>query len=170
MLSEDIIPSALCADDIQMLEDPYKELAAVEAQIEKTGAIMQRLVMKALVLKSRINDTTSPFLRLLPPEIISIIFELCTPSWSLHPTDPADYDREALPLKLGSVCSGWRKIAWTTPTLWASASLFPTRCKINSQVSLLDEWLGRSGDLPLYISLYSDNKIPGIVLVPPRSP
>ena len=155
MLSEegnDITPF----DDVLDIQDPRKELAAVEAQIEKIGAIMQRLVTKTYAIKSRINDAHSPFLRLLPLEIISVIFELCTPSRSLYPINPADYDRDSLPLKLGSVCSRWRKIAWTTPTLWASATLYLTQYNMNSHVSLLDEWLGRSGDLPLHISLYSD--------------
>jgi len=138
-------------------DDPHAELASVEAKMSTISATLQRLLTKTHVLKSRINDIDSPFLRLLPAEIISAVFEFCTPSWTLY-NDTSNCTHEPFPLKLGSICTRLRRIAWRTPTLWASLSLFITPKNCASQISLLDEWISRSGDLPLLINLSSEDE------------
>lgn len=138
-------------------DDPHAELAAVEAQMSRISATLQQLLTKTHLLKSRINDIDSPFLRLLPAEIISAVFEFCTPSWTLY-NDTSNCTNEPNPLKLGSICTRWRRIAWRTPTLWASLSLYITPKNYSSQILLLDEWISRSGDLPLLLNLSSDDE------------
>jgi hypothetical protein len=138
-------------------DSPHAELAAVEAQMSRISVTLQRLLTKTHVLKSRINDIDSPFLRLLPAEIISAVFEFCTPSWTLY-NDTSNCTHEPYPLKLGSICTRLRRIAWRTPTLWASLSLYITTKNCASQILLLDEWISRSGDLPLLINLSSEDE------------
>ncbi|KAJ7865796.1 hypothetical protein B0H13DRAFT_1074348 [Mycena leptocephala] len=70
------------------------------------------------------------------------------------------------PILLGRICSFWRTISLSTPRLWTSLHVVePTRPPPNSNTAALFErkhtqrletmkdWLGRSGDCPLSISL-----------------
>lgn len=143
--------------EVENLVGPHAELATVEAQMSSISETLQQLLKKTHVLKALINDIDSPFLRLLPAEIISAIFEFCAPSWNMY-NDTSTYTPEPNPLILGSICSRWRRIAWETPTLWASLNLYISPKNYESQILLLDEWISRSGDLPLLIALSSDDE------------
>lgn len=56
------------------------------------------------------------------------------------------------PLILGAVCRKWREIAWPTPpTLEFYNNTFPK--SLSSNLTIAREWLGRSGQLPLSISI-----------------
>ena len=61
-------------------------------------------------------------------------------------------------LTLGAVCKKWREIAWATPELWTFLRMpdIPDNDRSSSfslQVELAKEWLGRTANLPLRISL-----------------
>ena len=80
----------------------------------------------------------------IPPEVLSNIFQFFISSDS--DSEPNPYS----PLILGTICGRWRAITWSTPRLWSSISInFGT----GSKLQLAQEWLSRSGQLPLSISM-----------------
>ena len=121
-------------------------------------AVLANLLGKVHNLKAQVNTAKSPFLRMLPAELIAEIFLFC-----LEIPAPDDEPREvdsSIPLKLGSVCTGFRAIAWSTPSLWSAVVLnIKAAWKIPSQSILLSDWLTRSGHLPLSIWLSSSENV-----------
>ncbi|KAF8995005.1 hypothetical protein BDZ89DRAFT_38007 [Hymenopellis radicata] len=64
-----------------------------------------------------------------------------------HTPDPEDPNRYEVPATLAVVCSQWRSILLTTPSLWTTIHLGPEKCSpaiVNHQLEL-------SGSLPLII-------------------
>ena len=129
--------------------DPCKELSDLEN-------IMARLVKRQSELKRNINRTHSLLICRIPPEIIAKISGFTT-------TDSAIRLPSALIL-LTSICSDWRQIVVGTPELWSSIKIdlpFVSESQTHDMVygkvlrlaTLIDEWLARSGRLPLHISL-----------------
>ncbi|KAF8956685.1 hypothetical protein BDZ97DRAFT_2061673 [Flammula alnicola] len=97
-------------------------------------------------LKTQINLQHDPFTRHLPVEIASHIFTIYVEA-SL-PTDAC------APLLLAAVCKAWRAIAFCTPRIWTSITIdLNYNQNIPLQVELVTQWLGRSGKLPLCITL-----------------
>lgn len=109
--------------------------------------------------RRKMNDTRDPFVSRLPREIACHIFS------NFLPTDVDDFYSvpcqpylvrpiSITPLYLGAVCQSWREIVWATPMLWSSISVdMFAISKITAQ--LVHDWLGRSGQLPLYIRLHA---------------
>ncbi|KAF9444966.1 hypothetical protein P691DRAFT_806405, partial [Macrolepiota fuliginosa MF-IS2] len=100
----------------------------------------------------------SPIRRLLP-EILQEIFCHCLPT-----AHNAVMSAEEAPLLLGRVCSRWRRVAHSTPELWASIHIVatipphPSSPEVRQAIALrhaVAVWLSRSGTLPLSISLIS---------------
>ena len=81
---------------------------------------MERLTLKRYSLKRKINRLQSPIVRHLPPDVMSTIFEFCLPDFSDDELYPYAKEDLSIPLSLGAICSYWRDIAWSTPTLWSS--------------------------------------------------
>ncbi|KAF9463955.1 hypothetical protein BDZ94DRAFT_1321498 [Collybia nuda] len=92
--------------------------------------------------------------RRLPHDIIQVIFCHCLPT-----------DRNAVmsakepPLLLGRICSGWRRIALSTPDLWTTLHVSIPNCQVSSHyikwrrvAEAVKSWLNLSGGLPLSIS------------------
>ncbi|KAJ7160142.1 hypothetical protein C8R46DRAFT_363679 [Mycena filopes] len=144
------------------LKGPLAELAVLEAQIEETQAVLDRLSAQREALTGEINAhraLLSP-MRHLPQEILQEIFIACLPTTHnalMHP----DY----APLLLGLVCRHWRSVAHSTPRLWSSlhiaslsdvneperpmAALMPLTSAL---AGVIDAWLERSRTCPLSIS------------------
>ncbi|KAF8966612.1 hypothetical protein BDZ97DRAFT_621343 [Flammula alnicola] len=143
------------AVDLQSTEDPCAELTIVEAEVASVSATLAGLVQKVHIIKARMNELYSPFVRLLPPEIVSVIFAFYLPQFPVGDDIPSTKETYA-PLLLGAVCSSWRDIAWGTPALWTNLSLHLTSMlKVSVQIPLIEQWLSRSGHLPLSIHLSS---------------
>ncbi|KAJ3516409.1 hypothetical protein NLJ89_g1155 [Agrocybe chaxingu] len=132
--------------------DPSAELVLVECEVARVSAILEGLRTRSHDLKERINTLYSPFIKVLPPEIVSEIFLFCLP---VEESDPEKISKSnSEPLQLGAVCTVWRRIAWSTAALWANVILHITSfVRLPTQVLLLQEWLSRSGQLPLSIQL-----------------
>ena len=124
-------PCSACTEDIE-LEMETKEL---EGQIEKIHA-------KRRALRTVMNENHDQLIARFPPEITSQIF--------IHYAPP-DEIQTSTPLYLGAVCQKWRQLAWGTHQLWSS--LF-VRFKPDSS-QLLAQYLERSANLPLTLSLFS---------------
>ena len=153
--------AAVSMEDVEAPEDPYAELAIVEAEVVVVSQTLASLTERVQILKSRINELYSPFVRLLPPEIVSEIFTFCIPPFELPSDDsPIQTIGTSISLRLGAVCLSWRRTAWGTPNLWSTVTLHITSAiKLVSRVRLLDEWLSRSGYLPLSIRLSASEEV-----------
>lgn len=81
-------------------------------------------------------------LRNLPPEIVAEIFSyvVCNPAEA-----PVFVPIHAV-VSLGHICSGWRRVAYSTPRLWASLS-------ITRRVPDLARWLKLSGTVGLSLEI-----------------
>jgi hypothetical protein len=61
---------------------------------------------------------------------------------------------ESIPLSLGAICSYWREVAWSTPSLWSSLVIRISNKHDSHMVTgITQEWLARSGQLPLSICI-----------------
>ena len=140
-----------CGDAVEDGCDLREELAELDA-------LLDRLRLKRYDLKRKINRFHSPIIRQLPPDVTSTIFEFCLPDYTDHPFSPYTREDLSFPLSLGAICSYWREIAWSTPSLWSSLVVrFPSKLKHESYtaIGIAQEWLARSGQLPLSIRIYA---------------
>ncbi|CAA7265066.1 unnamed protein product [Cyclocybe aegerita] len=121
-----------------------RDLKTLEAQISTTKTFLAHLESHLLILRSECNRAHDRFTHQLPPEIISRIFGFCV-----------SREGDLSPFDLGTVCKRWREIAWSTSQLWTSLDVDLNWLEINSQARswLIEEWLSRSGELPLSISV-----------------
>jgi hypothetical protein len=133
-----------------------EELANLETLITRLGT-------KRFELKRNRNRTHSPFIRMIPPEIIARISGFTSTNFTIIGSLPA-------PILLSSVCRDWRQTVIGTPRLWTSIRInLPSisetskmrACALSSLATFIDKWLARSGQLPLRISLTSANQTPG---------
>ena len=125
-------------------------------ELAELDALLERLRLKRYDLKRKINQFHSPIIRQLPPDIMSTIFEFCLPDFTDHYLTPYSGDDLSFPLSLGAICSYWREIAWSTPSLWSSLVVrVPSQRDSHIVTGIAREWLARSGQLPLSIRISS---------------
>ncbi|KAF8956438.1 hypothetical protein BDZ97DRAFT_187123 [Flammula alnicola] len=127
--------------------DPCKRLAELDIQIIKAREIVREMQREAQRLKSEMNCSHDHLIHRLPPEISSYIFQLCI---SRKPSADARYTQVAL----SSVCQKWRQIAHTTPQVWTTVFLPSSQHNALSVPRWAQEWIDRSGQLPLSIGLF----------------
>ncbi|KAJ7043141.1 hypothetical protein C8F04DRAFT_1073797 [Mycena alexandri] len=160
LLHTNYIPTADEALRIRELcTKPRQELYRLEAAIARTQARLQNLQREHRSIKALVDAHVallSP-MRNLPPEVLQLIFIKSLPS-----------DRNAVihaseaPLLLGRVCSGWRRIAFATPELWASVHVVcppmdyaeSASPRTRTQRQAMEAWLARSGACPLSVSIW----------------
>ena len=136
-----------CGDVVEKGCDPRDELAELDA-------LLEHLTLKRYDLKRKINQFYSPIVCLLPPDVTSTIFEFCLSDFTYHQLLPSE--KLLTPLSLGAICSYWRDIAWSTPTLWSSLVVRDqNRYEPHIVTGIAQEWLARSGRLPLSIRISS---------------
>ncbi|KAF9005018.1 hypothetical protein BDQ17DRAFT_371811 [Cyathus striatus] len=133
-------------------------LHRVKNEITRVEQLAGQLHQEASRLKAHINEISSSVSH-LPVEILSEIFTYAAP-YDARPE--IDTKPQLLsPFFLGAVCKRWREIAWTTPTIWTNVSVFLSRAsRYPIQVELLQDWLKRSGGLPLTIKLVWNARYP----------
>ena len=176
------IPSDEELDHIKnsILPVPTAKLADLDLEINRIKEIYSNLMEQRQVLLTEIegyHNLISPARR-VPIDILQEIFLHTLPTSHNALMDPHE-----CPLLLTQICSGWRRIALSTPQLWSSihvpippvSSSSPGRTSFwnlsgefkNSCLSFfmnystsITNWLRRSGLSPLSISLYdSQNSI-----------
>ena len=136
-----------------------KEGCDLRDELAELNALLDRLRLKRYDIKRKINQFYSPIVRQLPPDVMSTIFEFCLPDFADTQILPSL--KPFSPLYLGAICSYWRDIAWSTPSLWSSLVVCdPSDCDSHLVTGIAREWLARSGRLPLSIYILStfDNK------------
>ena len=125
-------------------------------EVENLENAIARLEMKQYELKRIINRVHCPFIRLIPPEIIARISGFAITGFTIIGSLPDA-------ILLSSVCSDWRRAVVGTPELWSSIKIdLPSTSQTPEMASntlprlatFIDEWLSRSGQLPLNISLF----------------
>ncbi|KAF9444242.1 hypothetical protein P691DRAFT_807683 [Macrolepiota fuliginosa MF-IS2] len=136
-----------------------KSLDSLDSKINCLRDRLSTLSLEQRQLRASLESykgLLSPIRRLYP-EILQEIFFHCLPT-----AHNAVMSATEAPLVLGRVCSRWRRVAHSTPELWASIhivailppQLSPSRARqaiaLRHAVAV---WLSRSGTLPLSISL-----------------
>ena len=141
-----------CGDAFEFNEDSGCDLKEELAELD---ALLERLTLKRYDLKRKINRFYSPIVGQLPPDVMSTIFEFCLPDITDQFLSFSSY-KPFTPLSLGAICSYWRDIAWSTPSLWSSLVVRdPSEYNMHIITGLAQEWLARSGRLPLSIRIIS---------------
>ena len=150
-----------CGDAVDEGCDPRDELAELDA-------LAERLRLKRYDLKRKINRHHSPIIRHLPPDVMSTIFEFCLTDFTDRQLFLYRKEDFLIPLSLGAICSYWRDIAWSTPSLWSSMVVgIANQRDLHISTCIAQEWLARSGQLPLSIRIssrsYNHNAISHII-------
>ncbi|KAJ7646559.1 hypothetical protein FB45DRAFT_998043 [Roridomyces roridus] len=129
------------------------DLVSRLAQLESLNARIRELSAERDQLQAYIDSHAAALIsspRRLPADIIREIFVACLPT-----------DRNAVmsakeaPLLLAHICSAWRSIALTTPSLWASLHIPAVFVLEDPQrrIPAVSQWLQRSGSCPIAVSL-----------------
>lgn len=142
-----------------------QKLTDIERKIDDARRALGRLFDEREELVTVINEHHDPFAHRLPVEITSRIFVHCRPvPPSVYTSGTRCNERELIRnvLDLVRVCKNWRRIAQGTPKLWTILCATMTRSNCISSVKIIQEWLQRSGGLPLFIQIgvedYDDDK------------
>ncbi|KAJ7025182.1 hypothetical protein C8F04DRAFT_1129525 [Mycena alexandri] len=132
--------------------------------ISKASARVQedrRCLVESETGHSALCDILDPYLallspiRTLPPEILQEIFTACMPT-----RHDAVMHSSQMPLVLGTVCRMWRSLSLSTPALWSSIHVVVPAADdvasalVRERCDALRLWLNRSGDCPLFISVF----------------
>jgi hypothetical protein len=105
--------------------------------------------------KRPINSDCDPFKSYLPPEIISHIFAIYTEKFNSRFNLREPSIKCSGPLLLGAISKLWREVAFGTPQLWNTINICvrPLTNDITPKIELTKQWLDRSKQLPLCLSL-----------------
>ncbi|THU93100.1 hypothetical protein K435DRAFT_840379 [Dendrothele bispora CBS 962.96] len=138
----------------ELLRLPEQELRDIDEEIARLDTLLDNLRSRKEILSSYIHkhrQLLSP-IRRFPPEMIAELFTYCLPS-----THPSTRDPSEAPLLLTLVCKQWREIALHTPYLWSALHIyisdFPGEGFVERRRNRIKQWLERSGNLPLSLSL-----------------
>jgi hypothetical protein len=151
--------------------NPCSKFATLQAQIQEVEKTLLNLRAAQGSLISDINFQHSPLIRDVPNEVVRLIFSFCrdppprrsedsesqSQRLSMFPRRKKFQSQTFCMLRLGAVCKKWREIAWATPELWTSLRMpdIPegSSPSFRLQVELAKEWLSRTANLSLDISL-----------------
>jgi len=133
---------------------PCLQVKAIDAKLDAHPEEEKKLLLIRTEVEESPNQHHDPFTRHLPIEMTSYIFAIYTENFNLD-FDPQDPIVEnGGPLLLAAVSKSWREIAFGTPHLWNTANiLIPSTDNLSTKAELTEQWLDRSRQLPLYLSL-----------------
>ncbi|KAK6981168.1 hypothetical protein R3P38DRAFT_3115369 [Favolaschia claudopus] len=149
-LNTNYAPTDTEIGDIQTHLSPYEvELARLESVILELFTQRERL---REYIESHKALISSP--RRVPLSVLKQIFLQCLPT-----NRCAAMSTSEAPLLLGRICSGWRSLAFTIPPLWDSIHISAPFIGSNpSKRAAVIDWLSRSAELPLSISLAMNHR------------
>lgn len=144
------------AQIIRFCAETEAELALLQVQIDELQQTLEAVTRKRDEMQGVIDSHRALLapMRHLPVEIIQHIFVLCLPT----KRNAAMHESEA-PLLLGRICRSWRNVSLNTAELWSRIHIVTHHVYDIWTHKVVLTWLGRSGDVPLKISMY----------VPPKS-
>ncbi|KAF7374285.1 hypothetical protein MSAN_00311600 [Mycena sanguinolenta] len=159
ILNTNVVPSdAECQRIHDLLAGPRKDLSDLMGEIARIQAELDQLTKKRVDLEDFIHAheaLLSP-MRRLPDDTLRDLFLASLPCGrcaTLSAVDP--------PLLLCHICQRWRRLALSTPGLWASLHIAlppidDSRTAQSPKLREIDDavqaWLSRSGSLPISIS------------------
>ncbi|KAJ7701444.1 hypothetical protein B0H17DRAFT_924670, partial [Mycena rosella] len=115
-LTTNYVPSDAEVEEIRTaLTAPLEQLSLLDERIEQMQATMDELFAERASLKAEIDQheaLISP-VRRIPQDVLEAIFAACLPV-----ENNALIDAREAPLLLGHICSYWRGVAHSMPTLW----------------------------------------------------
>jgi len=133
--------------------DPCLQLKAVNAKLYEHFEEINKLLKIQTEAKRRVNQHHDP-LSHLPIEISSHIFSIYTEDVNSGFDPQSLVVQDSGPLLLGAVSQFWRQVAFSTPHLWNTVNIhILSHDNIRTKVELTKEWLARSRQLPLRLSL-----------------
>ncbi|KJA23844.1 hypothetical protein HYPSUDRAFT_39369 [Hypholoma sublateritium FD-334 SS-4] len=165
-----------------LLAGPISKLKQLQVDILRVKAHYDGLVEQQLALSREIEAHQALIapIRRIPIDILQEIFLHCLPT-----KHNAVISSTECPILLTRICSGWRHIALNTPMLWSSIHVPVPICSIHDrhspspsslpapirrspelevamsiakrQATAIREWLGRSGECVLAISIYDED-------------
>ncbi|KAJ6598524.1 hypothetical protein B0H10DRAFT_2441478 [Mycena sp. CBHHK59/15] len=152
ILHTNAVPSdADCQRIRALLVGPRKEAEELSQEIGRIQAVLDYLTRKRGHLVNFVDAhlaLVSP-VRRLPDDVVREIFEASLPS-----EYPVLCGAKS-PLLLCQICRPWRRLALSTPRLWASLHVATApsgdQQKVNDAVNV---WISRSGSVPLSLSLF----------------
>jgi hypothetical protein len=144
--------------------DPLQDIQRLDEEIDKLEEEIRRLLQRRKELQTFVDDhrmLLSP-IRQLSAEVLQRIFAECVLAVCCGDCYPVMLAMQATML-MGRVCSSWRRIAYSTPELWNVLHIaipHPENGEADSSLATLrleaiKDWLGRTGSLPLHISLFA---------------
>jgi len=143
-----------------LISGPLRTVSQLDLEIKRLGTVLDKLRHKRDIFQDYIDAhraLLSP-IRQLSSEVLAEIFIYCLPS-----DRNSTRSLSEAPLLLGLVCKRWREVSLSTPHLWTSLHIvIPDTSNIaalsavaEARMRGVESWLGRSGTLPLSISVYS---------------
>ncbi|KAJ7623869.1 hypothetical protein DFH06DRAFT_1340191 [Mycena polygramma] len=150
-------------------EDEIAQIRAHLIPYEEELARLEALIRDLTVQRGRVQDHIESHKALIsqprrmPQDVVERVFLECLPTGHNPVMDAAE-----APLLLGRICSAWRAIAFSMQILWASVHISPAFILRNEEgKSALIQWLERSGELPLRLSVhYSADEDDNEVMIP----
>ncbi|KAH9475519.1 hypothetical protein JR316_0012634 [Psilocybe cubensis] len=151
-----------------ILAGPEKQLVEIDAQIDRLQDTIYELQKTRANIEKPISEYRCivSLIRRIPSDILSKIFRHCLPTHR-NPTISAS---EA-PMLLTRVCSRWRNVTLSSPRLWSHlhitfhhevpiktvydrTPLETVSALLRKRCDAIKEWMVRSGDCPLHLSIY----------------
>ncbi|KAF9039111.1 hypothetical protein BJ165DRAFT_1351818, partial [Panaeolus papilionaceus] len=122
----------------------------IDSEIAQVQESIVALVKRHAMLKEKRNSY-APVMG-LPLEVLTLIFEFaCMGSQTAEGVPGA-----VSPFFLGTICRAWRGIAWNATQLWSTIKLRLDEQRSLAQAELVREWLARSRQRRLDITLLED--------------
>ncbi|KAJ3508434.1 hypothetical protein NLJ89_g5754 [Agrocybe chaxingu] len=162
------LPPCPLGDDARC--SPCVDLIALEEKIHKAKKVLDGLIEEHRALRSEVNEIHDPLFKKLPPELVSRVFLACLPENKNNLRKAGNLDSLVLPIRqssapllLASICKRWRQLALATPQLWSSILVQLRPENVPYQTKVVEQWLSRSGCVPLSLHIFYSEWRPGSV-------
>ena len=130
-------------------------------QIGLATAILDDLRLKQTQEEQRLKMLKGVLhpIRRIPPELLAAIFSLTLPHHWVESSSVyyRSYNYRKAVLLPGQICGFWRDISLTTPQIWSKITLNLTEKTYQSEINLVNTWLSRAGEQPLFIQIFHPN-------------
>ncbi|KAJ7781490.1 hypothetical protein B0H16DRAFT_1359059 [Mycena metata] len=153
LLHTNFVPAEAECDAVRLLlNESLESLRQLDTEILQLQTAMAKLVDIRQKLSADIDAHQAMITpaRRMPSDIIQEIFVACLPT-----DGPSVIDSNDAPILLGQICHSWRHVAHSTAALWTDLHIVipGTAEQVKDLSEVIKLWLGRSGGLPLSITV-----------------